>query len=89
MLELVNNQGTVEEAISICKIASITITSSTYNDSITYLEAPDPLPVGCDSNCESAIRSYLPVGTQSVSINARGQPVASGDVLKSEYGMFF
>ena len=85
LFQLVNNQGVPEEAISICRIASITITSSTYNEAITYL--PAPTPTGCDSNCEAAIRSYLPAGTPSVDINAGGQTVAQGTVLRSEYGM--
>lgn len=87
LFQLANNQGVQQEAISICRIASITITSSTYNDTITYLPAPIPVPTGCDSNCESSIRSYLPVGTTSVDIKAGGQTVAQGTVLKSEYGM--
>ncbi len=87
LFQLINNQGTPEEALSICRIASINITSSTYNDTITYLPAPDPLPTGCDANCETAIRSYLPVGTPSVDINSGGQTVAQGTILKSEYGM--
>ena len=87
LLQLINNQGTPEEALSICRIAAITITSSTYNNSITYLPAPSPLPTGCDSNCESAIRTYLPVGTTSVDIKSGGQTVAQGTILKSEYGM--
>lgn len=87
LFQLINNQGTPEEAISICRIASITITSSTYNDAITYLPAPTPLPTGCDSNCEAAQREYLPVGTAGVDINAGGQTVAQGTVIKSEYGM--
>ncbi len=68
-------------------IASITITSSTYNDAITYLPAPTPQPTGCDSNCEEAQREYLPVRTTGVDINAGGQTVAQGTVIKSEYGM--
>ena len=87
LFQLINNQGNPEEALSICRIASITITSSTYNDTITYLPAPNPVSPGCDSNCENAIRSYLPVGTPNVDINAGGQTVAQGTVLKSEYGM--
>lgn len=86
LFQLVNNQGTPEEAVSICRIASITITSSTYNDNITFLPAPTP-STGCDANCEAAIRAYLPVGTPSVDINAGGQTVAQGTVLKSEFGM--
>lgn len=87
LFQLINSQGTPEEALSICRIASITITSSTYNDAITYLPAPTPTPEGCDSDCEAAIRSYLPVGTTNVDINSGGQTVAQGTILKSEYGM--
>lgn len=87
LFQLVNSQGVPEEALSICKIASIRITSSEYNDSITYLPAPTPPLTGCDADCEAAIRSYLPAGTASVDINAGGQTVAQGTVLKSEYGM--
>lgn len=87
LFQLINNQGTPEEAVSICRIASIRITSSTYNEAITYLPAPTPLPTGCDANCEAAIRAYLPAGTPSVDINAGGQTVAQGTVLRSEYGM--
>lgn len=50
-------------------------------------DLPDPLPEGCDADCEAAARAYLPVGTQNVDINAGGQTVAQGDVLKSEYKM--
>lgn len=87
LFQLINNQGVPEEALSICRIASIRITSSEYNDSITYLPAPNPVPDGCDANCEAASRSYLPVGTTGVDINAGGQTVAQGTILKSEYGM--
>lgn len=87
IFQLLNAQGVPEEALSICRIASITVTSSTYNEAITYLPAPDPLPTGCDANCEAAARAYLPAGTPNVDINAGGQTVAQGDVLRSEYGM--
>lgn len=87
LFQLVNAQGIPEEAISLCRIASITVTSSTYNDAITYLPAPVPAPTGCDSNCEAAIRSYLPAGTPNVDVNSGGQTVAQGTVLRSEYGM--
>ncbi len=87
IFQLVNAQGVPQEALSICRIASITITSSTYNDNITYLPALSPLPTGCDANCEAALRSYLPVGTPNTIINSGGQTVAQGSILKSEYGM--
>lgn len=87
LFQLINNQGVPEKAISICRIAFITITSSTYNDAITYLPVPIPAPVGCDANCEAAIFSYLPVGTGSVDINAGGQTVAQGTIIRSEFGV--
>jgi len=87
LFQLINSQGVPEEALSLCRIASITITSSVYNDAITYLPAPIPTPTGCDANCEAAIRSYLPAGTPNVDINAGGQTVAQGTVLRSEFGM--
>ena len=87
IFQLLNTQENPEETLSICKIASITVTNSTYNDAITYLPVPAPLPLGCDADCEAAARAYLSVGTQNVDINAGGQTVAQGDVLKSEYGM--
>lgn len=83
LLELVNNQGVPQEAVSLCRIASITITSSTYNDAITFLSAPSPVPEGSDANYENAIRTYLPVGTTGVEINAGGQTVANGSVIRS------
>ncbi len=48
-----------DEAISLCKIASIKIPGATYDDSIEYLPVSSPEPVGCDANCESAIRTWL------------------------------
>lgn len=53
----------------------------------SLLPAPTPLPTGCDANYEAALRSYLPAGTASVDINAGGQTVAQGTILRSEYGM--
>lgn len=87
LFQLVDNSGDPQEAVSICRIAAIRITSSTYNESITYLPAPTPLPTGCDANCEVAASEYLPVGTMGASINAGGQTVANGTVIRSEFGM--
>lgn len=87
LLQLVNAQGVPQEAVSLCRIASITITSTVYNPAITYLPAPVPVPTGCDANCENAVRTYLPVGTTGVEINAGGQTVANGSVIRSEFGM--
>ena len=87
LFQLVNSQGVPQEAVSICRIASIRITSATYNNAITYLSAPTPAPTGCGADCEAAVRSYLPVGTTGVSINAGGQTVGQGTVLRNQFGM--
>ena len=76
-----------QEAVSICRIASVRITSASYNNAITYLPVPVPPPTGCDADCEAAIRSYLPVGTTGVAINAGGQTVANGSIIRNEFGM--
>ncbi len=87
LLQLVNKQGVAQEAISLCRIASVKITSATYNNAITYLPAPSPRPTGCGADCVNAIQSYLPVGTTGVNVNAGGQTVANGSIVRSEYGM--
>ncbi len=87
LLQLTNNQGVAQEAVSICRIAAIRITSAKYNNAITYLPAPVPAPEGCGADCEAAIRAYLPAGTSSVTVKAGGQTVAQGTVLKSEFGI--
>nr|WP_317413480.1 collagen-like protein [uncultured Solibaculum sp.] len=87
LLQLINAQGVPQEAVSICRIAAVRITSATYNNSITYLPDPTPAPTGCAAQCQAAVRSYLPVGTTGVAINAGGQTVGQGAVLRSEFGM--
>ena len=87
LLQLTNNQGVPQEAVSLCRIVSVRITSATYNNAITYLSAPVPAPTGCRANCEAAVRSYLPVGTTGVNIKAGGQTVAQGTVLRNEFGI--
>lgn len=87
LLQLTNNQGVPQEAVSLCRIAAVRITSATYNNAITYLPAPVPAPEGCGADCQNAIRSYLPVGTAGVDINAGGQTVAQGTVIANEFGM--
>ena len=87
LFQLTNAQGVPQEALSICRIASVRVTSAEYNNAITYLPAPTPAPTGCDADCQAAIRAYLPVGTAGVDINAGGQTVAQGTVLRNEFGV--
>lgn len=87
LLQLNNSQGVPQEAVSICRIAAIRVTSTTYNQNITYLPAPSPLPIGCGANCESAVRSYLPVNTTGAHLKAGGQTVGQGLVIENQYGV--
>ena len=87
LFQLTNAQGVVQEAVSICRIASVRITSSTYNNALTYLLTPTPTSTGCAADCEAAIRSYLPIGTTSVNVKSGGQTVGQGTVIKDEFGM--
>ncbi len=84
---LANNQGVVQEAVSICRITAVRITSAAYNTAITYLPAPTPAPTGCGADCQNAVRAYLPVNTPGVAIKAGGQTVGQGMVIRSEFGM--
>ncbi|MTQ96199.1 hypothetical protein [Lawsonibacter faecis] len=87
LFQLVNNQGVPQEAVSLCRIAAVRVSSATYNNTITYLPAPVPAPEGCGADCQAAIRAFLPVGTTGVDINAGGQTVAQGTVLQSQFGV--
>lgn len=87
LFQLTNNVGVPQEAVSLCRIASVRITSATYSDEITYLPDPTPTPTGCAANCESAVRTYLPAGTTGVNIKTGGQSIGQGEVLKSVFGM--
>lgn len=85
LFELADRQGRPQEAVSVCRIASIRVASAAYNDAITYLPAP-AAPEG-DTRCEAAVRSYLPEGALGVSVRAGGQTVAQGTVLKNRFGV--
>lgn len=87
LFQLINAQGVPQEAVSICRIASIRVTGATYNASMSYLPTPSPCPSGCDADCEAAVRAYLPAGSSAVGIKAGGQTVANGTVLRNEYGV--
>ena len=87
LLQLVNAQGVPQEAVSVCRIAAVRISGAFYDNAFVYLSEPVPAPTGCAADCQNAIRQYLPVGTESVSVKAGGQTVAQGAVLRNEYGM--
>ena len=87
LFQLNNEQNVPQEAVALCRIVSIHVSSETYNNGITYLPAPVPAPTGCDADCQNAVRALLPVGTTDVSITAGGQNIGRGTVARNEYGM--
>lgn len=87
VLLLKNPSGAITGAVSLCRIAFITIPSVTYDNSIEYLGTPSPLPNTCDIDCEQAIRQGLPVGTEHVNIRAGGSSTGNGTVIKNEFGI--
>lgn len=80
-------QPSVIEHLPICKIDSITINMATYNDAITYLQAPASLSPGCCTDCDETIRRDFPVGTENIDIFTNTRAVLQGTVIKNEYGM--
>lgn len=87
IFELVTSQEDTTQYVSICSIDSITINNATYNDQITYLPEPEPLPTDCKIDCENAIREVIPVGTPGVSIISNTQISSTGDVVANVPGM--
>ncbi len=82
-------RGNIQDAVSLCHIAFIKITSATYNPNIKYLPIPtdQSTTCSCEYDCEAAIRSYLPAGTTGINIKAGGQSVGQSTVLASQFGM--
>ena len=85
VFEVINSQN-FRQYLSICSIDTILINNSTYNDAISYLPEPDPVPTDCCADCEAVIRSLLPVGTTANIITSTQTP-STGTVIRNEYGM--
>ena len=83
----VTTSQNLTQFLSICSIDTIQINNATYNDAIIYLPEPVPAPTDCCSDCESTIRSRLPVGTPNVSIITNTQTPSTGTVIRNEFGM--
>ena len=75
------------QLVSICSIDTITVNNATYNDQITYLPEPDPLPTDCKVDCDRAIREVLPVGTQGANIVTNTQVQSQGNVIVNQPSM--
>ena len=77
----------LRQYLPICNIDSIQINNAAYNDAIIYLPEPVPAPTDCCADCETTVRSLLPVGTPNASIITNTQTPSNGTVIKNEYGM--
>lgn len=87
---LTNAAGNITDRISICKITSISLTGTNTFTGFTFLPAPDPLPVGCDAQCESGARNILQsfVGTATnVNIRAGGNDTGNKSVTSTAFGV--
>lgn len=78
--------GDEQVAFNIDKIAILYFPNSVYDDSITYLNPPDPFPQNCDTDLIRNIYNYVAVG-DSISITTGPTTSASGDVYINEYGI--
>ncbi len=87
LVSLKNAAGNLTGAVSLCKIASVTLPGATYNNAITFMPAPTPMPTDCSTLCQLAVNQALPVGTTKVNIKAGGKTIGGGTVLKNEFGM--
>lgn len=87
VVEILDPLGVYTQLVSICSIDSIRINNATYNDTITYLPLPDPLPTGCCADCDAAFRSRLPIGTANANIITNTQIQSQGNVIRNEYGV--
>ncbi len=84
LFQLVNAQGVAQEALSICNIVAVSITSAIFK-AMDFLTAPSTLN-DCGADCNTAIRAYIPIGTNA-KIKADGKTVADGKVVANADGM--
>ncbi len=83
---LILQAGGEPVAFNIDKIAIIYMPASVYDDSITYLDPPDPFPQNCDTDFLKNIYNYVSAG-DSISVTTGPTTGASGDVYINEYGI--
>jgi hypothetical protein len=73
-------------ALNINEITLLYLPNSIYNESITYLDLPNPFPQNCDTDLLKDIHDYITVG-DTIFITAGPTTSASGDVSVNEYGI--
>ena len=82
----VTNPQNFPQYLPICSIDTIQINNAVYNNAIVYLPEPVPAPTDCYADCDTIIRSLLPVGT-AANITTSTQTPTVGTVIENEYGM--
>ena len=82
----VTNPQNFPQYLPICSIDPIQINNAVYNNAIVYLPEPVPAPTDCYADCDTIIRSLLPVGTDA-NITTSTQTPTVGTVIENEYGM--
>ncbi|HBN86002.1 MAG TPA: collagen-like protein, partial [Clostridiales bacterium] len=81
IFNLASPTGTITERINICRIAYITLTGNANFTGFSFLDPPDPLPTGCEAECEAGVRATLQsfVGTSKKVVVSAGN-VSTGNV---------
>lgn len=83
---LILGSETEQVAFNIDKITVLYFPDSAYDDSITYLEPPEPFLQNCDTDLIKNIYSYVNVG-DNISVTTGPTTSASGQVYINEYGI--
>lgn len=83
---LIIDSGGTKLAININKITALYFPNSIYDNSIIYLDPPDPNTKICTTDLLKNVHDYISVG-DGVSVSLGINTSASGDVTVNEYGI--
>lgn len=89
IFNLANSSGAISDRISICRIAFVTLPGGNTFTGFSFLDPPDPLPTGCEAECEAGVRATLQafVGTtKKVTVRAGGGSTGNDVVTKTAFG---
>jgi hypothetical protein len=90
IFNLTNAAGDITNRISVCRIAFITLAGGDTFEGFTFLPPPDPLPTGCEAECEAGARATLQsfVGTGTlVNVRAGGSTTGNETVTSTAFGV--
>lgn len=85
LLLLANTSNVVTDAVPINQIASIATACEVQP--LCYLPAPKKVECSCSYAAANAIGSYIPVGTENVTVKSNNTNLAVGTVTANEWGM--